>query len=242
MNQQQYRQFLNDPATLLNAGNVSQIRLYGTMSQAANAVSRVVNQAGINRLRYKYSAARVTPVTLKYDDTGIIQTSAIWVSQQPPVGGGDYQRDRAYYLEWGVDQAYAIEVGFDAQLFFTAELTGCGILVFSAPNKLIVVHHNIQVVPIPQTLFQRLFGLFESGASQRQREDAYVANVRDQSLYDLAQDIVASSHSITGGAQLSVQQYGNKARVFGVKPGGRWRLFVNRSIGDNYQTELFYTQ
>ena len=121
MNQQQYRQFLGDPRTLLNAGNVSEIRLDASMAQAANAVSRVVNQAGGNRLRYQYSAARVTPVTLKYDDTRIPQTSAIWVSRQPPAGGGDYQRDRAYYLQWGVDEAYAIELGFDAELFFTAD-------------------------------------------------------------------------------------------------------------------------
>lgn len=239
MNQQQYRQFLGDPRTLLNAGNVSEIRLDASMAQAANAVSRVVNQAGGNRLRYQYSAARVTPVTLKYDDTRIPQTSAIWVRRQPPAGGGDYQRDRAYYLQWGVDEAYAIELGFDAQLFFTAELTGCGILVFSAPNKLIVVHHNIQVHPIPQTLFQQLF---ERAAARQQREPAHVVNVRNETLHNLAQDIVASTPNITGGTQLSVQQYGNRARVFGVKRG-RWRLFVNRPIGGgNYQTELLYAQ
>lgn len=239
MNQQQCHQFLSDPTTFLNAGNVSEIRLHGSMAQAANAVSRIVNQAGGNRLRYKFSAARVTPVTLKYDDTGIPQTSALWVSGQPPATGGDYQRDRAYYLQWGVDQAYAIELGFDAQLFFTAELTGCGILVFSAPNKLVVVHHNIQVNPIPQTVFQRLF---ESAAARQRRETAHVANVQTEALHNLAQDIIASSPGITGGTQLSVRQYGNRARVFGVKRG-RWCLFVNRRTGGgNYQTELLYVQ
>ena len=71
MNQQQYRQFLDNPVALLNGpGNVRQIRLDGTMTQAIpNTVSRTVHNPGAVPLHYQYSAARVTPVTLRYDDT-----------------------------------------------------------------------------------------------------------------------------------------------------------------------------
>jgi hypothetical protein len=236
MNQRQYRQFLDNPLALLNAGNVRQIRFDPTMSQAiANTVSRIVRHPGAVPLHYQYSAARVTPVTLRYDDTGIPQTSAVWVSRNQP-SAGEYQRDRAYYLQWAPDQAYAIELGFDAQLFFTAELTGCGILIFTAPKKTIVVHHNVQVPPVPPTFFQQLF---ERAAARQQREAAHSADVRLRTLQDLAQDIVGTTPGITAGTAMSVQQYGGNARVFGIKRG-EWRLFVNRPVGGSYVTELLY--
>lgn len=187
-------------------------------------------------MRYQYSVALVAPVTLRYDDTGIPNTSAVWVSRTSPVGV-DYQRDRAYYLHWNVNQAYAIELGSDAQLFFTAELTGCGILIFTAPSRTIVVHHNLQVPVVPPTFFQQLF---ESNDARDQRYDAHKANVQMGALQNLAQDIVAANLDITGGTLLSVGQYGGISRVFGIKRGGRWRLFVNRPVGGNYQTELLY--
>jgi len=238
MNQQQYRQFLDDPRTLLNGpGNVRQIKLTG-LAATDNAVSRAVMQNGVMSLRYRFSAARVTPVWLRYDATPYPATSALWVSGgPPPLPPAVIQRDRAYYLQWGVDQAYAIELGADAQLFFTAELTGCGILVFSAPQKLIVVHHNVQVPNVPQTFFQRLF---ESNQAHAQRSAANAVDVRAQTLYNLAQDIVATTPGITRGTLMSVAQYANPSRVFGIKRGGQWRLFVNRPVGGNYQTELLY--
>jgi hypothetical protein len=238
MNRQQYRQFLNNPVALLNGpGNVSQIRLHASMTRAiANTVSRTVQRPDAVPLHYQYSAARVTPVTVRYDDSGIPATSAVWVSRHPPAAG-DYQRDRAYYLQWAPDQAYAVELGFDAQLFFTAELTGCGILVFSAPSKLIVVHHNVQVAAVPQNFFQRLF---ESRAAHAQRSAAHKADVRMRTLQELAAHIVEATPEITGGTQLSVAQYGATARVFGIKRGGQWRVFVNRPGGARYRTELLY--
>ncbi|RDU96659.1 hypothetical protein [Trinickia dinghuensis] len=235
MNPQQYRLFLDNPVLFLNGpGNVRQIRLDGTMTQAMpNSVSRTVQYPGAVPLHYQYSAARVTPVTLRYDDTGISATSAVWISRNQP--GGQYQRDRAYYLQWAADHAYAIELAFDAQLFFTAELTGCGIMVFTAPNKTIVVHHNVQVPPVPLTFMQQMF---ESAAARQQRETAHVSDVRTQTLHGLAQDIAAAHPDITGGTLLSVQQYGATARVFGIKRNGQWRLYVNRPVGGTYQTEL----
>jgi len=80
----------------------------------------------------------------------------VWVSHDAPPAEG-YHRDRAYYLQWGADQAYAIELVSDAQLFFTAELTGCGILIFTAPKRTIVVHHNIQVTPVPPDFVSAAF-------------------------------------------------------------------------------------
>ena len=51
MNQQQYRQFLADPRTLLNGpGNVRQIKLAG-LAATENAVSRAVMQNGVLSLR-----------------------------------------------------------------------------------------------------------------------------------------------------------------------------------------------
>jgi hypothetical protein len=235
---QQYRQFLNDPVTFLNSpGNVRQIRLDGTMVQEMpNSISRTVQNPGAVPLHCQHSSARVKPVTVRYDDTGIAPTSAVWISRNSPPAG-NYQRDRAYYLQWAPDNAYAIELGIDAQMFFTAELTGCGILVFTAPNKTIVVHHNVQVPPVPPTFFQQLF---ESAAAQSQRNAAHASDVRTATLYNLAQDILSMTPDITAGTLLSVQQYGATARVFGVKRGERWRLFVNRPVGATYQTELLY--
>ena len=239
MTPQQYRLFLDNPVALLNGpGNVRQIRLDGTMGQAiANSVSRTVQNPGAVPLHYQYSAARVLPVTLRYDDTGIPPTSAVWISRNQPGGGGQYQRDRAYYLQWAPDQAYAIELGFDAQLFFTAELTGCGIMVFTAQHKTIVVHHNVQVPPVPPTFMQQIF---ESAAARQLRDAAHMVDVRTQTLASLAQDIVAAHPDMTGGTLLSVQQYGATARVFGIKRGGQWRLYVNRPVGGTYQTELLH--
>lgn len=238
MDQLQYRQFLGDPVALLNGpGNVSEIRLDSTMVRdIPNTVSRTVHNPGAVPLHYQYSAARVTPVTVRYDDTGISATSAVWVSRDAPAGA-DYQRDRAYYLQWAADQAYAIELGFDAQLFFTAQLTGCGILIFTAPSRTIVVHHNVQVPAVPPSFFQQRF---ESAAARQQRNDAHSADVRMGTLHNLAQDIVAATPDITRGTQLSVQQYGDAARVFGIKRDGGWRLFVNRKLGGTYRTELLY--
>ena len=160
----------------------------------------------------------------------------MWVSHDAPPAGG-YQRDRAYYLQWGADQAYAIELGSDAQLFFTGELTGCRILIFTAPKRTIVVHHNIQVTPVPPTLCQQLF---ESAAARQLRNAGHAAALRMGTLHSLAQDIVTASPDITGGTQLSMQQYGATARIFGIKRRGRWRLYVNRPVGGGYQTELLY--
>jgi hypothetical protein len=140
-------------------------------------------------------------------------------------------------LQWAAGQAYAIELGADAQLFFTAELTGCGILIFTAPGRTLVVHHNIQVAPVAPTWFQRLF---ESAAARVQRDAAHAAEARTDALYDLAQDIVAATPDITGGTHLSVRQYGATARVFGIRRGGQWRLFVNRPVGGSYRTELLH--
>ncbi|MEX3899856.1 hypothetical protein [Paraburkholderia sp. BR10954] len=235
MNPQQYRQFLANPAVLLNGpGNVRQIRLESDMTrEIPNSVSRTVQNPGAVPLHYQYSAARVTPVTLRYDDTGISATSAVWISRIPPTG--EHQRDRAYYLQWAPDCAYAVDLSFDAQLFFTAELTGCGIMVLRAPNKTIVVHHNVQVPPVPPTFWQ---WIFESAAARQQRHAAHVSDVRTQTLLNLAQDIVASHPGITGGTLLSAQQYGDRARVFGIKRGEQWRLYVNYPAGGNYRTDL----
>jgi hypothetical protein len=59
-------------------------------------------------------------------------------------------------------------------------------------------------------------------------------------LHSLAQNIVTATLDITGGTQLSVQHYGVTARVFGIKRGGRWRLYVNHPVGGGYETELLY--
>jgi hypothetical protein len=237
MTHQQYRQFLDNPVAMLSAGNVRQIRLDGSMDHVIpNSVSRIVHNPGAVPLHYQYSAARVVPVTIQYQDTGIPPTSGVWVNRNTPAAG-EYQRDRAYYLQWGADQAYAIELGYDAQLFFTAQLTGCGILIFTAPHRTIVVHHNVQVPPVPPTIFQRLF---ENAANRALREADHAGNVRAGTLYDLAHDIVAATPDITGGTQLSIQQYNPPTRLFGVKRGGQWRFFVNSTVGGGFQTQLLY--
>lgn len=240
MTQQQYQQFLTDPCTFLNGpGNVRQLK-FRRFHTADNSVSRAVTHGGVTSLRYHYSASRVTPIFLQYDATPIPATSALWVDGgAPPPMPAVVVRDRAYYLKWGVDEAYAIELGADAQLFFTAELTGCGILVLAGPQKLIVVHHNIQVPQMPQGFFARLF---VSAAAHTQAEAARIVEVRAQALYNLAMDIIATTPGLTECTQLSVAQYTAPTRVFGVRRGGKWRLFVNHPGGGTYHTDLLYQQ
>lgn len=242
MNFQQYQQFLNDPRALLNGnGNVSQIRLDGSMSSplASNSIARVIDRENGRQLEYDYSKSRVTQISIRYDDNPIPQVAAIWISRNTPPAGAEFQADTAYYLEWEVNRALAIELKDEARLFFTAELTGCGILVFYAADKLIVVHHNIQVEPLPQSFFQKLF---ESAAARQQRESTYVAETRENALVDLANDIVEQVPGITGGTSLSVNQYGGTARVFGIRQAGRWRIYVNRPVAGQYQTDLLCSQ
>lgn len=236
MDTTEYQNFLRNPDTFLNdANNVSQVRLNGSMSSViANSTSRTVTHPGCVPLHYQYSAARVVPVTLKHDQTGIPATSALWFSRQDQTG--TFQKDRCYYLQWGSDNAYAIELGTDAQLFITAELTGCGILIFSAPNKVIVVHHNIQVAPVQQNKLQKIF---ESNTAFNRRDTANREKERDCALHNLAYHIIDSTPEITGGNQISVKDYGDKARVFGVRRGG-WRIYLNRQGTNDYVTEKVF--
>lgn len=237
MDQQRYSAFLNNPCDILNEGNVRHLRLDSSMGRTrANSVARTVSAPGAVPLHYQYEKASVSPVFVRYDDTPIPQTSAIWVSQRKP-SSGDYQKDRAYYLQWGPDSAYAVELGFEAQLFFTAELTGCGIIVLSGAGKTVLVHHNIQVTPPGPTFFQNLF---ESNAKKMVREAAAVGRARTDSLYLMLQNIVASTPGLTSGKMLGVQQYGGTARFFGMKRGGSWRFYVNRPGSDGYTTQEIF--
>ncbi len=202
----------------------------------ANSVSHTVHTPGAVPLRYQFEKASVSPVYIRYDATGIPQTSAVWVSQREP-GSGDFQKDRAYYLQWGPDSAYAVELGFEAQLFFTAELTGCGIIVLSGAGKTVLVHHNIQVTPPGPTFFQKLF---ETTPKKMAREAAAIGRARTDSLYLMLQDIVASTPGLTSGKMLGVQQYGATARFFGMKRSGRWRFYVNRPSDGTYKTQEIF--
>lgn len=248
MNNQQYSDFLNDPCAFLNNGNVDRLRLDSSVMAMGNAAkSHTVNFPGAVPLNYLYEKASVRPVVIEYSDTGIPPTSAIWVRAAEASGkafdpdtklaGHKDVKDRAYYLNWDKNTAYAVELGFEAQLFFTAELTGCGIIVLSGGGKTVLVHHNIQVTAPGPTYLQ---GLFESKAKRQAREAAFVGRQRTDSLYLLLQNIVEQNPTLTSGRMLGVQQYIGASRFFGMKRNGLWRFYINRPVGKVYKThELF---
>ena len=188
---------------------------------------------------FQYSDAMVASVSLRYDDTGIPATSALWAETNRPAGG-QFVNDRAYYLQWNVDQAYAITLGHEAQLFFTAGLSGCGIIVFETPQNLIVIHHNVQVAAVGQSLMQYFV---ESRHSYDTRDRENFFDVQARALKALSGHIVSHNPSIVRGTALDAGQYmatGNAASVFGVKRNERWRIYVNSKTGANYHTDLLY--
>lgn len=243
MNQNQYRQFLNDPAAFLNAGPVRRMRINvnPVTPNFRNVIQRTANYGGAVPVHFQYSDARVTPVSLRYDNTGIPPTSALWVeSNRPGNPAAQYVSDRAYWLQWNADEAYAISLGHEAQLFVTATLTGCGILVFETPQNLIVIHHNIQVAAVGQNFIQ---SLIESQQQYLRRDQENRFDARAQALQQLAHHVVAENPSIIRGTSLDSRQYftsDQPASVFGVKRGGSWRIFVNYRTGADYRTDLLY--
>ena len=243
MNQNQYRQFLNDPAAFLNAGPVYRLRINMNPGGPGfrNTVRHTAHYPGAVPIFFQYSDAMVTPVSLRYDNTGIQATSALWAQTNRPAGG-QFVNDRAYYLQWNADEAYAITLGFEAQLFFTAQVTGCGILVFETPQTLTIVHHNVQVAAVGQSFLQ---SIFESQQNYLARDIENRFDVRAQALQALAQHIIAANPAIRRGIALDSRQYmaaGNAASVFGVKRGGQWRIYVNSKTGVNYHTDMLYGQ
>lgn len=242
MDQTQYMQFLNDPARFLNNGPVQRLRITINPGPAAkNTVKYTANYPGAVPTDYYYSDALVKPVFIRYQNTSIPATSALWVeTSQPAID--PFTRDRAYYLHWEVDYAYAITLGYAAQLFFTAQLTGCGILVFETPQALTVVHHNVQVAAVDQSFLQRIL---ESQRDRSIREAEYKFDVRAQALQGLAMHIISADPDVIRGTALDSRQYlssGNPASIFGVKRNERWRIFVNHNTSGVYQTELLYSQ
>lgn len=244
MEQNQYRQFLNDPAAFLNAGPVRRLRI--NMSPVGpgfrNTVRHTANYPGAVPVFFQYSDAMVTSVSLRYDNTGNPATSALWAQTARPAAG-QFVNDRAYYLQWKTDQAYAITLGYEAQLFFTAQLDGCGILVFETPKALTVIHHNVyEIAAVGQSFLQ---SIFESQHNYDARDAENRFNVRAQALQALSQHILEANPSIRRGTALDARQYmtaGNAASVFGVKRGERWRIFVNHNSTGSYQTDLLYGQ
>ena len=241
MDNTQYRQFLNNPVTFLNGGPVSRLRINVTTPGVPfrNTIKSTENFNGSVPTSFQYSDSRVTSISLRYDNTGIAPTSALWAqTTRPPAG--NFVNDRAYYLQWSADQAYAIELKHEAQLFFTAQVDGCGILVFETPQKLIIVHHNIQVAAAGQSFLQ---SVFESQGNYRARDRNNRFDARARALQDLSAHIIANNPGITGGTSLDARQYmatGHAASVFGIKRGGRWRIYVNSKTGANYRTKLMY--
>ena len=107
MTQNQYRNFLNDPAGFPNAGPVTRLRINMVPGGPGfrNTVSSRANFAGAVPVHFQYSDAMVSTVYLRYDNTGIPPTSALWAQTTQPPHGAPYVNDRAYYLQWNADQA-----------------------------------------------------------------------------------------------------------------------------------------
>ena len=94
------------------------------------------------------------------------------------------------------DQAYAIELKHEAQLLFTAQVDGRGILVCETPQKLIIVHHNIQVAAAGQNILQ---SEFESQRNYRTSDREHRFDARARALQELSAHIIANNSGITGG-------------------------------------------
>lgn len=249
MNQNQYTQFLNDPAAFLNnnTDNLRQLRISVNPTGPAfsNTVKRTIQDQMGNDVYFQHSDALVTKMFLSYDISTVSDDlSALWIRTTDPKNGLPLIQDRAYWLKWNADESYAITLGYEAQLFFTATLTGCGILVLNSPKGLTIIHHNIQVPDIEQDFFQKVFES-QNDYNKRNKENRFSA--RAAALGELARSIVADDNSITGGTTLDVNKYYNTERksasVFGVKHEDTWRIYVNSdNTGAGYQTELLYSQ
>jgi hypothetical protein len=51
---------------------------------------------------------------------------------------------QAYFLNWATDKGYWMQLGSAANLFVTARLNGCGVLIYGLPSSPTVVHANIK--------------------------------------------------------------------------------------------------
>jgi hypothetical protein len=111
---------------------------------------------------------------------------------------------------------------------------------FETPQNLIIIHHNVQVAAVGQSFIQ---SILESQHNYNARDRDNRFDVRAQTLQALSEHIVAHNPSIVGGTALDARQYmatGNAASVFGIKRGGRWRIYVNSRTGADYHTDLLY--
>jgi hypothetical protein len=119
---------------------------------------------------------------------------------------GDEHRTRkenAYYLQWGPDRCYIITLRDQADLFFTDQLSGCGILVFETPHELIVMHHN-------RKSWQDLKSSNEE-----------VAKIADS--YLAKKNII--KYSFINSSHYNPDEC---AGVFGIRSNGRWKIYFNK--------------
>jgi hypothetical protein len=156
------------------------------------------------------SEAMIIPVYIGYSKCG--QDWCIRVSSnEGKIIRGVHKtiKDQAYYLQWGPDKGYVITLRDRAKLFFTDQLSGCGILIFETAHTLILVHHNRRSVDDPQlTRFE---------------------------ITEIARKIKKNNPNIIGYTYRDFLDYfpqrsgeDDVAGVFGVNSNGRWNIYFNK--------------
>ena len=137
-----------------------------------------------------------------------------------------------YWLPWNDDKAFQMTVGDRYEVFITAKINSCGIIIGGPEGSPVVIHANAmaRISDPPST-----FGLAPNLAASISRE--HQSNVNNE--YKLAYGNLAAkliSDGVFGGGKPNVfvldpEYYlsakSGSAGVFGVRNGGTWKFYVN---------------
>jgi len=152
MNRSQFVKFQQDPSAFLNPSKAHKagvdldiVGADGTLLQTSTVTVPNAPQAlpsakkqDYSRLEAKQFKAEPVPFNLSYNaGWGKLTLTKDAVSTTKHVV-------QTYYLNWASDSAYWMQLGGAANLFVTARLNGCGVLIYGTPSSPTVVHANIK--------------------------------------------------------------------------------------------------
>ncbi len=232
MNPTEYRLFSTNPIQFLSSDNYN-LRFNLPHPKGAS-VHRQTHYTGTKLpVTFYHSESLLSTVHL-YTERPVYQPNPVlWINSKS--GGVAGKTERAYYLHWQPDSAYAVMVGSNAKFFFTAELTGCGLLLYDCPAGILAVHLNMDVDICVKKRF-------ESQSKYLSRDSANRFKVKNAEFSTLADRIEEDYPELQGGARFLPHHYqsqgSGKAHVFGVNNDNVWTFYY--SVGDLYG--IFYRQ
>jgi len=237
MNNNDYRQFLNDPVTYM--GNRG-LRLTGFSAPSLlGSVKMVLGESGMFKVIDHNASSHIKKVVL-YDDIN----EDMWCSNGSP-NAVAYVRDRAYYLHWKKGMAYSMTLGTEVNLFFTAELSGCCVMVFETNDGPTVFHGNIDVQ------FRDLKRNEKFNSYYRLLYD-YIWHKKSSMFLTIAAKLkpnvtVTDRWSCVLPGFYQQQSQDGKIKIFGVRRNKQWRFYYNLKTklknglrGYINKTEMFY--